>query len=327
MNKFIRRAFEKIEKLSTEEIKTLVRYQASENELLGQALQEIDIGFIVTNSSGRVLSCNSAAKRMLPRSKKLTEGTTLRFIIEDEDVASFFEQALSSVDEHHVLEKEFHFPYGDGVISLLFRANYFETALEPVYDKDDGKRFLFVMYDVTEKVIQQARLHRSESLASLTTVAAGVAHEIKNPLASIGIHLQLLKKAFKKKGSLKEQEAATYVDVIDEEIDRLNGIVVDFLFAVRPMDVHLRYENVNTIIEDVLNFVGYELSEHNIEIRQSLEQYLPKLRIDENLLKQALLNIIKNAMNAMEKKGGRFTVTTKLDGDRVTIALSDTGVG
>jgi signal transduction histidine kinase len=146
-------------------------------------------------------------------------------------------------------------------------------------------------------------------------------------LASIGIHLQLLRKAFQRKKTLTLDDAKRYLDVIDEEIERLNGIVVDFLFAVRPMDVHLRLEQVNRVIDDVINFVGYELSEHAISITRNLQEFLPKLRLDENLMKQALLNIIKNAMNAMEPNGGILTVTTKLSGDNVVLNISDTGSG
>ena len=158
-------------------------------------------------------------------------------------------------------------------------------------------------------------------------MAAGVAHEIKNPLASIGIHLQLLRKAFERKESLTMEDANRYLNVIDEEIERLNAIVVDFLFAVRPMDVRLRLENVNDVVNDVFNFVSHELQQHGIMIERHLEEFLPKLRLDENLLKQALLNIIKNAMNAMEESGGVLVVSTKLLGDHVALTIRDTGMG
>ena len=115
--------------------------------------------------------------------------------------------------------------------------------------------------------------------------------------------------------------------VIDEEIERLNAIVVDFLFAVRPMDVRLRLENVNDVINDVLNFVTHELEQHGIKIERNLEEFLPKLRLDENLLKQALLNIIKNAMNALEVSGGVLAVSTKLLGDHVALTIHDNGIG
>ncbi|WP_422480462.1 two-component system sensor histidine kinase NtrB [Pleomorphochaeta sp. DL1XJH-081] len=327
MNNFIRRAFDKIEKLSTDEIKTLVRYQASENELLGNILQKIDLGVVITNGMGRVLTCNDAVKHLLPISRQFTEGTSLRYVLADADIAKFMLSALDTVTDDREIEEEFHLQHGDKVRTLFIQASSYISNLDPFFQHDNGKRVLFIVQDISEEKRREARLHRSESLASLTTVAAGVAHEIKNPLASIGIHLQLLRKAFQRKKTLTLDDAKRYLDVIDEEIERLNGIVVDFLFAVRPMDVHLRLEQVNRVIDDVINFVGYELSEHAISITRNLQEFLPKLRLDENLMKQALLNIIKNAMNAMEPNGGILTVTTKLSGDNVVLNISDTGSG
>ncbi len=327
MNKFIRRAFNKIEKLSSSEFKTLVRFLGSENELMGYVLEKIEIGVIVTNGVGRVLSCNTAAKRLTPISRALTEGTSLRYALSDQEMASFMLKALNTVGDEQGEEKEFSYQHGERVRTILVSVSAFTSELDPVFEQDTGNRLIFFIRDISEEKRQQSRLHRSESLASLTTVAAGVAHEIKNPLASIGIHLQLLRKAFERKESLTMEDANRYLNVIDEEIERLNAIVVDFLFAVRPMDVRLRLENVNDVVNDVFTFVSHELQQHGITIERNLEEFLPKLRIDENLLKQALLNIIKNAMNAMEGKGGVLVVSTKLIGDHVALAIRDTGIG
>jgi two-component system, sporulation sensor kinase E len=327
MNKFIRRAFNKIEKLSTSEFKTLVRFLGSENELMGYVFEKIDIGILVTNDLGRVLNCNAAAKRLIPISRALNEGTSLSYALSDQDIANFMLKALNTVGDEQGEEKEFSYQHGERVRTILISVSAFTSELDPVFEQDTGNRLIYFIRDISEEKRQQSRLHRSESLASLTTVAAGVAHEIKNPLASIGIHLQLLQKAFERKESLTMEDASRYLKVIDEEIERLNAIVVDFLFAVRPMDVRLRLENVNDVINDVLNFVTHELEQHGIKIERNLEEFLPKLRLDENLLKQALLNIIKNAMNVLEVSGGVLAVSTKLLGDHVALTIHDNGIG
>ncbi len=99
--------------------------------------------------------------------------------------------------------------------------------------------------DVTEKRSKEARLRRAESLASLTTLAAGVAHEIKNPLGSMGIHLQLIQKKIAGKDCIEAKDIDQHLGVIGEEVDRLNRIVVDFLFAVKPMDTRLEDGDIN----------------------------------------------------------------------------------
>ena len=328
MNNFVRRAFNKIDKLSTDEIRTLVKYQASENELLGMVIQSLDAGVLVLNGSGRVLTCNDAAKRLLPLARTMVEGSSIKYVLGDPEVEEFFLSVIGATapPEDEFVE-EFHFQRGEWVRTLNIEASSFMSEIDPLFQNDNGKRHLFLIRDISEEKRQEARLHRSESLASLTTVAAGVAHEIKNPLASIGIHLQLLRKAFQRKKSLTLDDASRYLDIIDEEIDRLNSIVVDFLFAVRPMDVRLRIENINRIVEDLCNFVSYELSEHRITINKQLGDFLPKVQIDENLMKQALLNIIKNAMSAMEVNGGVLTISTRLAGDNVALCVTDTGIG
>ncbi len=327
MNNFVRRAFEKIEKLSTSEIKTLVRYQASENELLGTVIQEIQAGVVVVNTAARVLTCNDAAKLLIPLRQTLVEGASLKYILKDTDISSFMFESIQHIGTKERREQEFFIQRGEKVITLSIRSVVFQSSFLPMMTHDSGSRILFIITDVTEERRKEALLHRSESLASLTTVAAGVAHEIKNPLASIGIHLQLLRKAFERKKQLTLSDSARYLDVIDEEIERLNSIVVDFLFAVRPMDVRLRLEHINRIVEEVCTFVGYELSEYKIQLHTDLEDYLPKIKIDENLIKQVLLNIIKNAMNAMEDKGGILSIKTRHHGNTVAIIIEDNGCG
>ncbi|MFA7124422.1 MAG: ATP-binding protein [Sphaerochaetaceae bacterium] len=327
MNNFVRRAFEKIEKLSIDEIKTLVGYQASENELLGKVFDTLDIGILVVSESGRVLACNTSTKRLLPVSRTMAEGSSIKYVVNDADLLHFFNTMITSTEPISEPSIEFHFQRGDVVRTLEISHDSFVSAVDSIFQHDTGKRHVFFINDISENKRQEARLHRSESLASLTTVAAGVAHEIKNPLASIGIHLQLLRKAFQRKKKLSIDDAKRYLDIIDEEIERLNSIVVDFLFAVRPMDVHLRLENINRIIDDLCSFVEPELNSQHITLKRQLAQFLPKVLVDENLIKQALLNIVKNAMNAMEVNGGLLSVTTKLQQDQISISCSDTGTG
>jgi signal transduction histidine kinase len=191
---------------------------------------------------------------------------------------------------------------------------------------------LIYIEDITEKRGREARLRRAENLASLTTLAAGVAHEIKNPLGSISIHIQLMQKALGANRELAGQASPyldqldKYIAVVNEEIDRLNHIVVDFLFAVRPMNLDLREGNVNTLIGELMNFMGFELSGASIVCSLELDEDLPLLKFDERYLKQALLNLVKNAAAAMPG-GGRLTMRTGRKDNEALISVIDTGVG
>jgi signal transduction histidine kinase len=186
-----------------------------------------------------------------------------------------------------------------------------------------------------------------ESLASLTTLAAGVAHEIKNPLGSLSIHVQLIQKALSTNRELcfKAHDPQTYqllnqerdprnyfslmdkyIGVVNEEIDRLNGIVVDFLFAVRPMNMDFREGNINLLIEELTEFVRFELEEARIAYVLNLTPELPVIDFDERYMKQALLNLVKNAIAAMPQ-GGKLTIKTEAQEAGILIRVYDTGIG
>jgi signal transduction histidine kinase len=185
---------------------------------------------------------------------------------------------------------------------------------------------LFYLSDVTRLRTKEARLRRAESLASLTTMTAGVAHEIKNPLGAIGIHIQLIKKALQGKIPVDLKLIEKNIDVVSEEVERLNKIVVDFLFAVRPMNIRPERKDLNSLMREILDFVEVELKENKIALEEKLTCRLPKIFIDPKALRQAVLNIIKNAMAAMPD-GGTLTVATGKKGDYVRLIISDTGIG
>jgi signal transduction histidine kinase len=190
---------------------------------------------------------------------------------------------------------------------------------------------LVIVDDITERRGREARMRRMENLASLTTLAAGVAHEIKNPLGAISLHVQLIQKTMNAHKMLNtdSEDCAVcekYLKVVNEELDRLNNIVVDFLFAVRPMNAKLRKGDINALIAELADFVSLELKGAHIECSLSLAEKLPALSFDEKLMKQALLNLIKNAEAAMSG-GGKLTIATEALEGEARIIIADTGAG
>ncbi|NNM67983.1 MAG: hypothetical protein HKM06_08245 [Spirochaetales bacterium] len=179
---------------------------------------------------------------------------------------------------------------------------------------------------MTERKNRESRLRRAESLASLTTLAAGVAHEIKNPLGSIGIHIQLIQRSLKNPTPSALDSVRTDLEIINEEISRLNGIVVDFLFAVRPMDTNLVLGSVGKVLVELVSFLSLELEQARIKVRLELDSGDDTVLIDERFLKQAFLNIVKNSLHAMPS-GGILTVATKRTPETYDVMITDTGVG
>ena len=216
---------------------------------------------------------------------------------------------------------------GDKVDEWEFKLNgnmrLYSLSLWPLVKNRQVSGSLIHIADITERRSREARMRRMENLASLTTLAAGVAHEIKNPLASISIHVQLMKKAL---GGGKAGAIDRYLEVVNEEIERLNQIVVDFLFAVRPMDLEMRRGSINILIEELLEFLSFELNEAKIECRLELAENLPRIDFDARYMKPALINLIKNAIAAMPF-GGDLIIKTETQDGEIRISVADTGLG
>ncbi|MCF7943343.1 MAG: PAS domain S-box protein [Spirochaetia bacterium] len=317
MRNFIQKAVRKIEKLDREQILTLINLLTEDIELLETILNSMEDGVIVTDMEYRIRVVNKTARRLLRLHPGELIEKTVWGVITDQETAEFIEKQIKRDDR--IVEEEFYTDKGSGTAVLSLN-----TAPYVKNKKIEGT--LLILRDVTEKKQREAQFRRAENLASLTTLAAGVAHEIKNPLASIGIHIQLMKKELQGSGCIDKESGEEYLAIIDEEIERLNSIVVDFLFAVRPMDTRLKSENINKLSEDMLEFVKYELEEHNVTTELHLSPNIPKIEIDQKYMKQVLLNIIKNAIAAMPD-GGVLSISTCRKDDRVLIQVKDTGFG
>jgi signal transduction histidine kinase len=183
------------------------------------------------------------------------------------------------------------------------------------------------MNDITAEKKRQMDSFQSEKLGALSTLAAGIAHEIGNPLNSIGIHMQLMEKDIKNvKDTKAKQRLAQYVKSAKAEVGRLDKMIRTFLTAVRPSSLNLAEHNVNHILENVLDFLYYEISEKNIAIEKNYSQKLPLIPLDEEQIRQAFFNIIKNAVEAMPN-GGQLSVSTGADKDEMHVIFADTGIG
>ena len=314
MVNFYRRALKKLDKLNTEQRIELLVSAVGEISILQTVLDSIHAGILVCDEKNNLVMVNKGAQRLLPMN--YTEGMQLWTAIKDEQTVEILKSILLNSDK--AIDREIDIEY-QGIDKLL------SINVAPlVQDKRIIGSLIFVE-DITEKRRGEARLRRAENLASLTTLAAGVAHEIKNPLGSISIHLQLLRKTLAKMNH-SDKTTDKYFDVLKEEVDRLNGIIVEFLFAVRPMNLELREENINKLISQIVEFVKYEMAQAKILCLLELDEDLPKILMDERYMKQALLNLIKNAQAAMPK-GGVLTIATNCVENEIRISICDTGIG
>ncbi len=326
MRGFYQRAVERLDKIDQPQLRGLFRQLASDNDLLGMVLDSMARGIVVTNTDGDILLANRAAVRLVPlRSHEYAQQRVWRAVA-DEEIAEFLRDTVQRRDT--VRDREFTISAG-ATRTLSF-------GVLPLVHEGQVAGNLIYAEDVTERRATEARLRRAESLAALTTLTAGVAHEIKNPLGAVGIHLQLIERHLGAEphdlGAVAWEAIRDAVDVIGEEVARLNQIVVDYLFAVRPMNVDLASGEVNEVLEELLRLLRPELKEAEIELREDLGRELPQVLLDQRYLREALLNLIKNAIAAMVEmpSGDRprvLSVSSFAGADAVTIRIGDTGPG
>jgi signal transduction histidine kinase len=185
---------------------------------------------------------------------------------------------------------------------------------------------VMILRDITKSRRSAQQTIESERFNALRLLAAGVAHEIGNPLNSLHIHLQLMERSVQKLHDGAKTELEQSIEVARSEVNRLDSIVTQFLKAVRPSRPQLRPENVNTIVEEAVRFFTPELQNREIVVEQELRSDLPLLQLDRDQMKQAFYNIIKNSLEAMHRHG-TLRIRTDLDDTHVIIRFVDTGCG
>ena len=175
--------------------------------------------------------------------------------------------------------------------------------------------------DSLESIGTQLRV--SERLAALGRITAGVAHEVKNPLNSMRLWLENLKESLSYDGDGASRQA---VQVLDKEIDRLDQVVKRFLDFTRPMDIRLEATQLADLLKEVLEIAKPQLEKSNIQLAQLLPIGVPEVYVDRALLKQAVLNLVLNAAEAMPD-GGQLRLVLSRRGEMAEITVGDTGNG
>ncbi|GMO29958.1 MAG: ATP-binding protein [Termitinemataceae bacterium] len=328
MNHFILQTLRKFDKLPREQTREILAQAIDEIDRLETAFDSIYLGILVCDAAHKLLLTNRYAKRLFAIRDFEHGSDHVWQLVHNDLIAGFLQTALLSGDK--VEGREFEVETQRETLRLL------SINVLPLVKLYHVTGTVIVIEDITQRRAHEARLRRVENLASLTTLAAGVAHEIKNPLASISIHIQLVQKMLEKERKICPvpegerpvpfEKLKQHLEIAYEEMDRLNKTVVDFLFAVRPMDLNLIKSDLNQLINDIAALMSVEMENHGIKCELFLEKKLPFIKFDERYLKEAILNLVKNALDAMSEGGTLGLRTLRTDTDAV-IEISDTGVG
>ncbi len=179
-----------------------------------------------------------------------------------------------------------------------------------------------------KKQLLEKRLIQKEKMASLGRVIAGVAHEVKTPLAIIKTRIQMWQKDLENQSGEQGHISSDSMQMVIDETNRLSSLVSRLLIFSRPIEKNLKETDINILIDDVLKFLDYDKAESMVRVIRKLNKDLPRILIDENSMKQVLINILNNSYESMPG-GGEIIIITEYDndGDNLVIEILDNGTG
>jgi two-component system, sporulation sensor kinase E len=321
---FLDKLIERLGRIGPEDVQNYLLQLAQEKGLIETVFNAIQEGIIVTDANGRITYLNDAACELFGLEGKNAIGKRL-----DERVRGLDWKSLSQSPGAVSRDMEIFYPANRFlnfyIVPLLIeRREAVAGIADPGSNEPVGHAI--ILRDITESRRSTEKTIESERFNALTLLAAGVAHEIGNPLNSLHIHLQLMERKVRKLDGKVKEELQEAIAISRAEITRLDSIVTQFLQAIRPSKPVLHPENVNGIVDEALRFFAPEIEDRDIVVEAELRPDLPLIELDRDQMKQAFYNVIKNSFEAMKRRG-ILRIRTDMDATHVNMSFTDTGGG
>ncbi|MGD6780481.1 ATP-binding protein [Sutcliffiella horikoshii] len=264
----------------------------------------------VYDLNGTILKVNASFEKMFHVSEKDILGTETSFL--SFTSANSLRVFLSKLKEQKQLSFE--------LLTATKEENHIDLNITLTPVKDSGGEiiaFVFLMKDITDKKRTEEALMQSEKLSVIGELAAGVAHEIRNPVTVLKGFVHLLS---------KESREKEFFTIMDKELERINQITNEFMALAKPQAIKIKRQNLKELIQEVCIFLESEAFIHQVVMEVvHFEEYI-WLECEPNQIKQVLINLIKNGMEAMPD-GGKITIDTQVVDGYVNLVIKDEGNG
>ena len=277
-------------------------------------IKNMPFGLIATDANGKIASFNQEAESILQISHKAVLGKNPEKILP----YKFWSYIKDLIKKEVGMERDIDLTLGDGkIISLELSV----SSLEGENGKFLGDVALF--RDLTEIQSLKKEIEKNQRLASVGNIAAGIAHEIRNPLSSIKGFATYFKERYK---DIPEDKKTA--EIMVQEVERLNRVIGQLLEFASPIAIHKKPVSMTTLIQHSLKMIEGHAREKNINIQTNLDPYIKDISMDPDKINQVLLNVHLNAIEAMEHGGALYvSLTDDKNAHMIKVAISDTGTG
>ena len=331
---FVEKVLGRIDVIDPLDLQSFVERLARERSFLETLFNTIEDGVLVASSEGKIIYLNNAVTHLFGYDEVELMGKAIEHLLPDLDWG--FLKAMDMEGSQGLVRREFDLSYPKPRFIRLYAA--------PLDGQIEGSTGMaLILHDATEVREKTYDVIESERIQALTLLAASVAHELGNPLNALSIHLQLIEREIRKlrpssclvnldndhqKIEISDiySKLEKYVSVAKGEVGRLDYIITQFLQAIRPARPNLKKNSLNDIIEETIELLRPELKNRGQSLKLNLNEALPLAFFDAGQIKQSLINLMKNSMQAMST-GGELIIKTGEAEEGVWISLTDTGCG
>lgn len=327
-SKFLDKLIDRLDRMDSDSVQTQFLHLAREKGLLETIFQAIQEGIVVVDRGARIRYANRMAESLFGFKLDDAEGQPIARYIRDID----WEKVLN-LDEDEwekLVRREIEVNYPDHRFVEFYvvpLSAVEEREPSPIEQGSMGQGAVVIFRDVTRDRASTEESIESERMKALTLLAAGVAHEIGNPLNAVTIHLQLMERELEEVANPELRESLTeLVEVSRREVHRLDRIITQFLRAIRPSLPDRKPVEMERMLDETLELMKHDIANRRILVERKTAKHVPTVPADETQVKQAFFNIIKNALQAMESEG-ILKISTEVTSRFVSVSFEDNGPG